>query len=320
MSLLTDNLFESTLIKPVEEGADTLYVVSGYATGVMAMRHFDYLRAMKKKIKIRLIAGMYIQDGILNNNHISFKDLHSDKYDVDFQCRYIISRPPVHSKVYAWFAGDKPMKGYVGSANYTQNAFSSSMCEVLYETNPILCRRYYEGLIGNTALCDAPNIEELISVFEKRPVGLGEEQEADSEGKMKVEGLERVTLTLLDARTGDVPNRSGLNWGQRPGRDPAQAYLNIPAEIGRSGFFPDRYIGFTVITDDNKQLVCVRAQDGGKGLHTTLNNSLMGEYFRNRLGLARDSFISKNDLLRYGRTDVDFYKIDEETYFLDFSV
>lgn len=312
------------MVKPVEAGADTLYVVSGYATGIMAMRHFDYLRGVRKDIKVRLIAGMYVQDGIVKNNHISFQELQSDKYDVDFQCRYVVERPPVHSKVYAWFAGKKPVVGYVGSANYTQNAFSNSMREVLYEASPELCRKYYEGLSGDTVMCDADNIEELISVYERRPRGARteEESEAESEEGIKVEGLDKVTLTLLDSSTGDVPRRSGLNWGQRPeeGRDPAQAYINIPVAMGRTGFFPDRHITFTVITDDNKQLVCVRAQDGGKGLHTTLNNSHMGEYFRNRLGLTRDAYVGIADLQRYGRTDVDFYKIDDETYYLDFSV
>jgi hypothetical protein len=75
-----------------------------------------------------------------------------------------------------------------------------------------------------------------------------------------------------------------------------------------------------VLTDDGKELICVRAQDNGKGLHTTLNNSLMGEYFRYRLGLPSGSFVRKKDLLKYGRTDVDFYKIDDETYLLDFSI
>ena len=75
-----------------------------------------------------------------------------------------------------------------------------------------------------------------------------------------------------------------------------------------------------VLTDDGKELICVRAQDNGKAIHTTLNNSLMGTYFRYRLNLPSGAFITKDDLLRHGRTDVDFEKIDEETYLMDFSV
>jgi hypothetical protein len=67
-------------------------------------------------------------------------------------------------------------------------------------------------------------------------------------------------------------------------------------------------------------MICVRAQDGGKGLHTTLNNSLLGTYFRYRLGVKEGEFVTKEHLLKYGRTDVTFYKIDNENYLLDFSV
>lgn len=41
---------------------------------------------------------------------------------------------------------------------------------------------------------------------------------------------------------------------------------------------------------------------------------------RNRLGLANGQYVTRQDLERYGRTDVDFYKIDEETFYMDFSV
>jgi len=67
-------------------------------------------------------------------------------------------------------------------------------------------------------------------------------------------------------------------------------------------------------------LICTIAQDNDKAIETPQNNSLIGEYFRNRLGLGYGAYVSSLDLQRYGRTDVDFYKIDEETYYMDFSV
>ena len=39
-----------------------------------------------------------------------------------------------------------------------------------------------------------------------------------------------------------------------------------------------------------------------------------------RLGLPNGAYVRKDDLLAYGRTDVTFYKIDEEQYYMDFSV
>ena len=74
------------------------------------------------------------------------------------------------------------------------------------------------------------------------------------------------------------------------------------------------------MTDDHKQLILRIEQAGDKALTTPLNNSLLGEYFRNRIGVANGAFITKNDLERYGRTDVTFYKIDDEQFYMDFSV
>jgi len=61
-------------------------------------------------------------------------------------------------------------------------------------------------------------------------------------------------------------------------------------------------------------------ETNGEGIYSVRENFSLGEYFRNRLGLPSGAFVKKEYLLRYGRTDVDFYKIDDETYFMDFSV
>lgn len=326
MSITYTNLFEKALIEPVRSlNANKLYIVSGYATALMAMRHLEYVKGLKKNISIRLIVGMSPQDGIEKNNHLAFVDLQSVKFGIDFKCNYVINRPAVHSKVYAWYKDSEPVSGFIGSANYTQNAFSNSMREALSDENPVLCLDYYNRLSGETVNCEASNIYELVNIFERKIIShepVAEfltETEAATAMSEKVIGLPKVTLTLLD-RKGQVPARSGLNWGQRDGRELNQAYINIPAEIGRSGFFPERHEQFTIVTDDDKQIICVRAQDGGKGLESALNNSLLGEYFRNRLGLSNGAFVSVDDLLNYGRTNVDFYKIDEENYYMNFSV
>lgn len=290
----------------------------------MATRHIETIRRdLKTDFAIRIIVGMCPQDGIQKSQHLGFRKLSSGEFGADFKCGYITDYPPVHSKVYAWLKDGEPVQGFVGSTNYTQNAFSRSMREVLTEKDPISCFEYYQSLIGATIDCLSNDVSYLLDRFEQRrrrpTVVVGTEQEV---AVVTETGLDKVTLTLLDKRTGEVPARSGLNWGQRPeqGREPNQAYLNITSDIGRSGFFPDRFEQFMVLTDDNKELICVRAQDNGKAIHTTLNNSLMGEYFRYRLGVSNGAFITKSHLLRYGRTDVDFQKIDDETYLMDFSV
>src|SRR6218665_2595165 len=60
MILKNTDFFEKALIEPLEQ-ANKLYIVSGYATAMMAMRHIEYAKISKKKIVIRLIIGIYPQ-------------------------------------------------------------------------------------------------------------------------------------------------------------------------------------------------------------------------------------------------------------------
>ncbi len=133
--------------------------------------------------------------------------------------------------------------------------------------------------------------------------------------------LPSITVSFL-SRDGSLPQRSGLNWGQRPeeNRESNQAYIRLPVEIYRSGFFPSRGELFNVRTDDRHSFVCVRRQDNGKAIHTPSNNSIIGIYFRNRLGVPSGEPITLHDLLNYGRTDVTFYRINNQNYIMDFSV
>lgn len=134
--------------------------------------------------------------------------------------------------------------------------------------------------------------------------------------------FEFVTLPFTINTKGDlqVPKSSGLNWGQRPGREQNQAYLSVPSYIQKSFFFPNPGIIFDIECDDAKHFQCVRAQANGKAIHTPANNSLFGLYFRNRLGVMPGYMVKTEHLIKYGRSSVDIYKIAELKYYLDFSV
>lgn len=132
---------------------------------------------------------------------------------------------------------------------------------------------------------------------------------------------EYVTLPLTSKIKGVemVPQRSGLNWGQRPGRDPNQAYLSIPVDIQRSGFLPDRGEEFLLECDDGDIMKCVRAQQNGKAIETIGNNAILGLYFRRRLNVRPGYIVTMEHLYRYGRLSVDLSYMNDYRYFLDFS-
>jgi hypothetical protein len=110
-----------------------------------------------------------------------------------------------------------------------------------------------------------------------------------------------------------------LNWGQRPKRDPNQAYLPIPSDVQKSGFFPPKGVAFSIECDDGAVFRCVIAQASGKAIETPEDNALLGRYFRARLGVDLGDPVALWHLTEYGRTAVEISKVGKLKYYLDFS-
>ena len=306
--MLINNLFEEVLVLPATDAEiDRLQIVSGFATASMASRHMEQLADLNHHVNIDLIIGMTRHSGIEKAQHLALQKLVKDKpFGMDFTCRYVVSGSPVHAKSYCWLKSGKPLIGFTGSANYTMTAFGKNQVESMEITGGQEVAEFFKIVRRNTTDCLDPEIENKIVLTESRKIN--DEQDRDS-----------VPLSLLTKKTGDTPARSGINWGQRENRDRNQAYIHIPAEIANSGFFPDRFEQFTVLTDDGFSFIMVRAQDSGKGLHTTQNNAILGKYLRQRLGVPSGEYVTKQHLEEYGRHNITFTKIDDETYLLDFS-
>ncbi|PKA10845.1 hypothetical protein CH372_17330 [Leptospira meyeri] len=317
--MILNDLFNLTLIKPaLELGGNNLFIVSGYASPNMVSRHIEKLKELNLSINIKLIIGMVKSDGLVKSSHESIKKL-CNEYS-NFECHYLVHNYAVHSKVYSWFSDNNPLESYIGSANYTQNAFSNRQREVLTLSDPQKGRDYYYELLLDSIECRDSQVEDLIEIYERQYIVRNTSKQ---QSKLEVDSsidLPKISVSLLD-RKGNLPQRSGLNWGQRPeyNRDPNQAYLRLTSDIYKTDFFPPIGEHFTIITDDDKNIICARAQANGKAIHSIESNSRLGEYFRHRIGLPSGAPISTQDLKNYGRDFITFTKLDEETYLLDFS-
>lgn len=130
--------------------------------------------------------------------------------------------------------------------------------------------------------------------------------------------MNNIKVYLLDK---DGEAQYGLNWGQRIGREPNQAYLQLESIVYNSDFFPIKGTYFLVNTDDAETFVMNRAQktDAGTAIQTPENNSIIGLYLRKRLGIAEGKEITKTAILNYGRIDISFKKVDDRHYYLDYS-
>lgn len=299
-----------------------MHVISGYASPTMASWHMKQINHLSlPPVQIALTVGMCPFDGLKVSFHEGFKELVSFNQTAysALSCNYVCQGPAVHSKIYVWMKEDRPFRAYTGSANYTQSGFSNSRREYMVPCNPEQAYDYISVLDPDTIICNHSEVEESIILHRNHAILDAEDQFLTVD---KSESLHHVTLSLL-TRYGDVGFGSGINWGHRRNgakREPNQAYISLPVSIAQSGFFPLNKQHFTVITDDRKQLILRVEQQNDKAITTPLNNSHIGEYFRNRIGVPNGAFVSKQDLKRYGRTDVTFYKIDDEQFFMDFSV
>ncbi len=323
--MLSSNLFQEILLNPPYNGANELYIVSGYATSAMTFRHVQELRKHDIDINIRLIVGMTAQGGLSQANHRGFQKLVRHVFVNNFECSYIRTPPPVHSKVYAWFDGNKPIAGFMGSANYSQKAFSRNQRELMTSCSAVQGFDYFQSLSSDTISCVTSEADDFVQGFKDRYYARQKRRQQQTQNVIPANSALTISdpdhvRTSFISRDGQIPTRSGLNWGQRAGREPNQAYIPLRAEIYNSDFFPPVATSFTVEADDGMVLICVRAQDNGKAIHTPENNSLIGRYFRKRLGVPEGQLVTMNDFLRYGRTHVDFYKINEENYYMDFSL
>jgi len=328
------DLYSKALLEPVLSGCevDGLSIVSGYASAAMAFHHLNELKDKGRLVNVDLIYGMVKSDGITRSNHKGFQNLVQKSFKDFFSCSYLVSGEPVHAKVYVWSKGKTPVAAYAGSANYSQIAFLNSIRrEVLVQCDPIKAYEFFSSLRKDALNCVETSVEKKVCVGDKRrgetensreaepTEGLAENSVTDKESPYY--GLEKATISLL-TKTGEVPTHSGLNWGQRPEykREPNQAYFPVRGDLRKSDFFPPRGIYFTVLTDDNQVIQCVRAQDTAKAIHTPYDNSILGKYIRSRANIPLGAKVTRELLERYGRTTVDFYKIDSENYYMDFSV
>ncbi len=317
--ILHENLYKKVLLEPLQKNPrlDKLFVVAGYATSAMVFRHLRDIPS----VNVSLICGMTGNDGISLSNHKGFCKLSTDDFFDRFSCSYVYKGIPVHSKLYIWGEGETPRVAFLGSANYTQaSMYLGQRRESMISCAVNRAFDYYQSIIKDSIVCTHKDVLRWIRLYadEKQKTAI---QYAKRIPIVDYAGLEHTRVSLL-VRKGTVAERSGLNWGQRPEehRDSNQAYVSLPSSIYKTDFFPRRTVHFTILTDDEKTFVCSRAQDNAKAIHTPHDNSLLGKYFRSRLGVASGERVTLNNLHAYGRTDIDFYKIDPETYYMDFSI
>lgn len=317
MSSYSTTIAQKILITPVLKGANQLYILSQSATSSMASWLLTSLKEKKiTGVSIKLIITFANQDSpiILESNHNGFKTLQKQFFRRSpnkFSCSYYCGNKKFKSNFYIWFKDNIPIQAFSSSYDFTQDSMMKNHQGLVINTSLKTAYNLFLKAEADSIYCNHSEVEEDIVVA---PFKIPKSKETQTDTKRL------VTLPLIVKKTGETGNKSGLNWGQRKGRNPNEAYIPLPRKIAQSGFFPLNKQHFLTITDDHHTLLLRVEQQGDKAITTPASNAQLGEYFRNRLGLGYGQHVYRKDLDNYGRLDVAFYKIDDEQYYMDFSI
>lgn len=323
--LIRDDLFRHVLLSPLAEGADELHVLTGYASASFAMFHILEVREhLKRDFSVRLNVGMTGEDGVRLRAHQANVMAARAVSGGWLRVAYAPKGVSDHSKLYVWLNNGTPTKAWFGSANYSASAFGldGSRRESMIAVDAGAAWDVLQSAVADFVPADAPDVFSRVEIYEvmeheaRRRVAVAEPID-----QAELAQRPQVALPLVQRtkNPGEVHNAgAGLNWGQRGNRRRAESYIPVPAIVARSGFFPQRGIPFPAHTADGEVIFLTVAQDGDKALHSVPDNSHIGRWFRRRLGVPDDAFVTTLDLHRYGATDVVFTSLDDGSFFMSF--
>lgn len=308
--------------------ADQLIILSGY------IGPEPVLRLKNLPFPVTLVYGMYASEGIKEQLHKTLLKIQDEQDNTNI----FYSQIPVHSKCYIWLKNNDINAALVGSANFSvsglENDYKESLAEITTDSYVSL-HDYYSYILDNACRCDNLN------------------PKFKHNGSMKAKSIDSMEIapdpmtTNIDLLSnGEVPEKSGLNWGIADGNvtlGDAYIPLHKATIISHPGLIPPKQ-GFSLqkiegakksrqndavefIWDDGtvmQGLLEGNNEINGliypKQMCSSPQKNILGKYLRNRLGVDLDYRITKEDLLRYGRTDIKVTLLGEGIYGLDFSV
>lgn len=311
-SQYSESIAKTILFDPISYGANRLCILSSRATpSMVSWLLTTYEEQGITGVSVELIIEDVIDNGIDSAYHEGFKELHRSR-DADaqcsFSCCYLFQPPASKTNLFIWLQDDVPIKAFNCSCDFTQTSLLRNHGGSVEANSAVCAYELYESAVERSIFCNHSEVEDYIMICSST---------ISAAPDMDMPADSFVFLSLL-TRTGEPGKRSGLNWGQRNNRNKNEAYIPLPSRIAKSGFFPLNKQHFLVVTDDHHTLQLRVEQQNDKSITTPASNALLGEYFRNRLGLANGAYVHASDLKAYGRTDVAFYKIDDEQYYMDF--
>lgn len=317
--------------------ATHLIIISGF----VGWEPLEKLLEKFSNMKVTLIYGMYAQYKVSNLLHNALLDI-AEKYKENLDILYSLA--PVHSKIYFWKHDEAMLGGYIGSANFSASGLSIDFKETLedIEKESFDTWKNYYNYIKDNCISITDNKVKKTKVKQATNLDLDFEE-------LVSQHICRVSLLIKKNGELIAPPKSGINWGYQKGhasKEKTDAYIPI-RPIYRKEFpnmFPEKKLlnitseehtgkvtrheeEFEVIWDDGTKMLCIMEGNNKtnnilypKQISSSPSKKILGLYIRERMQLPPQHFITKEDLVKYGRTHIDIQLLDDGTYFFDFSV
>ncbi|WP_019519072.1 restriction endonuclease PLD domain-containing protein [Faucicola boevrei] len=330
--MFTNNLENIVFNRHVQNHADEFLIITGY------IGPQPFARLQDLPINCQVIYGMYGSDSISYRLNKALNQIQQKSENTNL----FYSKIGVHAKCYLWRKDGQIIDALVGSANFSRNGLATPNREILVEADNLVyteLNHYFDLILKNSIRCDDNDVQ-----FKNKFIATVEQPiQIDNECR----------LSFL-ARDGEVPSKSGLNWGCNSTQIGGTAHtcvgdaeiritkehiLNFPNlfppklgvekinKDGSKGKLQRQNDEIELIWDDGKIMAGLLEQNikhndmlYPKALCSSHSKAELGLYLRKRLGVSDTHTITRADLETYGRTDVTITLQAEGVYYLDFSV
>lgn len=308
MSLTFKNLHEHFFVS-YPHTATKFLALSGYI-GIEPIQQLKDL-----PFNSEIIFGMFNENKKpqLHSQMINLNDKKTKIFYPDFLC---------HAKCYLWMEKDKPIRGLIGSANFSSNGLYNDYRETLFQVDKkdlYALKGYIELVRDKSIICT------------KYGIPLSAQVEPT---------YEICQLPLYDTRTGRTQNAAALNWGMNSKNHttPNDAYIPILKRhiIQSPILFPPKLPKIynqkrqneviEIIWDDGfvmqgllEGTQTIDGIDYPKQISSTPQKSILGLYIRNRIGVSSERKVEREDLVKYGKDYIKISLLEEGVYYFDFS-
>ena len=315
-----------------------LDIVSGYVDKYIPNMYGDKLTKISQSGPVRIVIGMAEKEGLHKSTYEQWQPLDASLRLNNNGSGVFAPTSKIHAKVYKFLISES-VHIYVGSSNFSISGFRNNiegMVKVDYSND---INNQIESLFNEKLLIDFKDIEVKNSSNYKNRREIKEliksKRHKNFLTSKDLIGLESVKIDLKPF--GDpIKFKSSLNLFHGAGRYSSSSktytprpWYEVELTIGEKNY-PELPQEFEVNTDDGYVFNMKRSGGGKvgkpktqlKNLASTPGRLIFGEWFKSKLEKAEvldeNDLITKETFENYGKDTLDFYKVDENKYYLTY--